>query len=184
MSDDANLELDGEENAGGEETKKKKGGLGAVLPNLLKFVALGLAALIFIIGVAAFTTNLIMKRGQSQTVIPESSPYQGNRPLYAAFTAIGQVQTRTRDAVPYSVVVDMVIEYDLNDNAAATELTGRIYQLQDFVRNFFSGCTVEQLYPENEARLKQQIIEKLNTQVLNTAKARNILFKKLDYLAM
>jgi flagellar FliL protein len=183
MSDD-NLELDGEEGGGGGSSPKKASGLGALLPNLLKFVAIGIGALLFIVTVAVITFKMMNDSGQSQTVLPESSPYLGTRPIYASFTAIGQITTRTRDMNPYSVVVDMVIQYDLNDNAAATELTGRLYELRDFVRNFFSSQYVEALQPENEAKLKQRIIEQLNTGLLNTAKARNILFNKLDFMPM
>jgi len=76
----------------------------------------------------------------------------------------------------------MVIGYDLNDNAAATELTGRITELQDFERRFFRGKTAAELAPENEERLKQEIIELLNTRWLNVAKARAIYFKQLDVM--
>jgi flagellar FliL protein len=94
------------------------------------------------------------------------------------------IRTSTKDEVPYSVVVDMVIGYDLNDNAAATELTARLYELRDFVRSFFRSKTADQLQPEDEARLKQEIIELLNTRVLNTARARIILFNQLDVMGM
>ncbi|GHV25659.1 flagellar basal body protein FliL [Spirochaetia bacterium] len=184
MGDEDNVDLDGGDDIGGEGGAKKPSGLGALLPNLLKFVAIGLGALIFIVTVAVITFNFMNKSGQSQTVIPESSPFRGDRPQYSMFTIIGQVTTRTKDPVPYSVVVDMVIGYDLNDNAAATELTARLYELRDFVRNFFSSRYVEELQPENEGALKQQIINELNTRLLNTAKARIILFNKLDFLSM
>jgi flagellar FliL protein len=185
MSDNDDLGMDGGgEDAGGDGSPKKASGLGALLPNLLKFVAIGLGALIFIVTVAVITFKLMNGSGKSQTVIPESSPYQGTRPIYASFTAIGPINVRTRDPAPYAVVVDVVIQYDLNDNASATELTGRLYELRDFVRKFFSSCYAKDLDPENEPRLKQQIVEQLNTGVLNTAKARNILFNKLDVLPM
>jgi flagellar FliL protein len=163
---------------------KKPSGLAALLPNLLKFVAIGLGGLIFIVTVSVITYNVLNKGGASQTIIPENSPYVGSRPQYATFTAIGSIRTGTKDPAPYSVVVDMVIGYDLNDNAAATELTGRLYELRDFVRSYFRSKMASELQPENEARLKQEIIELLNTRVLNTAKARIILFNQLDVMEM
>jgi flagellar FliL protein len=181
-SDELNL---GDEDAGPVDTgSKKPSGLAALLPNLLKFVAIGLGALIFIVTVSVITYNILNKGGASQTVIPENSPYVGSRPQYATFTAIGIVRTGTKDPVQHSVVVDMVIGYDLNDNAAASELTGRLYELRDFIRSYFRSKLAEELTPENEARLKQEIIELLNTRVLNTAKARIILFNQLDVMEM
>jgi flagellar FliL protein len=183
MSDTDELNIDDGDAGVADAAPKKASGLGALLPNLLKFVAIGLGALIFIVTVSVITYNILNQGGRSQTVIPENSPYVGSRPQYAMFTAIGMVRTSTKDPVPYSVVVDMVVGYDLNDNAASTELTSRLYELRDFVRSYFRTKLAADLQPENEARIKQEIVELLNTRVLNTAKARVILFNQLDVMS-
>ena len=183
MSDSDELDLEGGD-APGLDAPKKASGLAALLPNLLKFVAIGLGALIFIVTVSVITYNILNKGGQSQTVIPSNSPFVGARPQYSVFTSIGLIRTSTRDPIPYSVVVDMVVGYDLNDNAASSELTGRLYELRDFVRNYFRSKAADELKPENEARLKQEILELLNTKVLNSARARIILFNQFDVMAM
>jgi flagellar basal body-associated protein FliL len=82
------------------------------------------------------------------------------------------------------VVVDMLLEYDLNNNAAATELTARVNQLRDFTRNYFASKYYSELEPENEVKLKQEIRELLNTRYLDTAKVRGILFNKLDIMEL
>jgi len=183
MSDSDELDLEGGESPG-LDAPKKTSGLVALLPNLLKFVAIGLGALIFIVTVSAITYNILNKGGQSQTVIPSNSPFIGARPQYSVFTSIGLIRTSTRDPLPYSVIVDMVVHYDQNDNAASTEFTGRLYELRDFVRSFFRSKTADELKPENEPRLKQEIIEQLNTKVLNSARARMITFNQLDVMQM
>jgi flagellar FliL protein len=168
-----------------DSAPKKASGLGALLPNLLKFVAIGLGALVFIVTVAVITFNILNKGGRNQTVVAEpSSPWIGKRPEYQMFTSIGSIRTRTKDATPYSVVVDMVIGYDINDKNAANELTTRLYELKDFARSFFSGKYREDLLPANEARLKQEIVEALNTRVLDSSKARIVLFNQLDVMEM
>jgi flagellar FliL protein len=182
MSDSDELDLGDGDAVGTESSAKKSSGLAALLPNLLKFVAIGLGALILIVTVAVITFNTMSKGGRSQTAIPENSPYEGTRPQYSYSTIIGPIRTRTKDN--NAVVVDMVIGYTLNDNAAQTELTSRLYQLRDFVRSFFSSKYAAELQPENEARLKQEILEYLNTRVLDTAKARIILFNQLDVMEM
>jgi flagellar FliL protein len=185
MSDTDDLDFSGEEPAAESAPKKASGGLGALLPNLLKFVAIGLGALVFIVTVSVITYRIMSGGGKSQTVVTDpTSPYVGRRPEYAAYTLIGSVTTRTRDATNHSVTVDMIIQYDLNDTAAQTELTSRQYELRDFVRSYFTGKYAEELKPENEARLKQDIREILNTRFLDTAKVRNILFNKLDVMEM
>jgi flagellar FliL protein len=182
MSDHDDIDLDGGDAPAA--APKKASGLSSLLPNLLKFVAIGLGALIFIVTVTVITVNIVNKGGQSQTVIPSASPFTGSLPQYQAFTAIGPIRTSTKDPLPYAVVVDMVLGYDVNDNTTGTELTGRIHQLRDFVRQFFKSKTANELSPENEARLKQEILEQLNTKILNSGKIRIILFIQLDVMDM
>lgn len=182
MGDDDALDLGGEDVAG-EGAAKKAGGVKGLLPNLLKFAAIGLGALFFIITVSVITYNILNGRGESQTVLDPASEFIGTRPQYAAFSLIGQMTTRTRD-MTHTVVVDMLIEYDLNNNAAQTELTARVNQLRDFTRQYFSGKYNTELEPENEDRLKQEIKEILNTRYLDTARVRGILFNKLDVMEL
>jgi flagellar FliL protein len=182
MSDNDGLDMD--EGAAPASTPKKASGLAALLPNLLKFVAIGLGALVFIVTVSVITFNILNKGGLSQTNIPVNSPFVGTRPTYQYFTLIGSVRTTTKDVIPHAVVVNMIIGYDENDNATAIELTNRQYELQDFVRVFFKSKTADELTPENEPRLKQEILEQLNQRLLNSARARIILFLQLDVMQM
>jgi flagellar FliL protein len=180
---EAALDDGGEVSEGG--ATKKKGGLGALLPNLLKFVAIGLGALIFIVTVTVITFQIMNGSGKSQTSVNVSSdPYIGKRPEYLYYDGIGVVRTRTKDPTSYSVVVDMAIGYDMNDKNAQTELISRRFEMQDFVRSFFSSKYARELATENEARVKQEIIEALNTRVLNSSKAKNIVFKQLDVVEL
>jgi len=183
MSDNDELDLDGGDSAGLESANKKSSSFRDALPKILKFVAIGLAAAIFIVVVTYITVQFVNKNGkpQSGTVDP-TSPYIGKRPEYAMYTLIGTVSTRTKDSNSYSVQVDMVLAYDQNDNAAQTELTSRQYELRDFVRSYFTGKYASELAPENEARLKQDIKEILNTRFLDKARVRLVLFNKFDVM--
>lgn len=178
------LDLDGSEASGGEGGPKKPSGLASLLPNLLKFIAIGVGALIFIATVSVITFNILNGSGKSQTNLPTADPYNAARPQYSWFTTIGVIRTRTKDPTPYSVVVNMIIGYDLNDKNAQTELTNRLYELKDFVRNYFSSKTAAELRTENEEQLKIEIKEQLNTRILEKAKAREILFQQLDVVEM
>jgi len=183
MSDANELDLDGDAPEIDNKAKKTSG-LAALLPNLLKFVAIGLGALIFIATVTIITVNILNKQGPAQTSIPSNSPYEAVRPEYSFFTIIGAVRTQTKDQVPQAVVVDMVLGYDLNDTAAQTEMTARLYELKDFVRNFFRSKTAAELQPENEAKLKEEIREQLNTRVFSKARVRIITFNQFDVMGI
>jgi len=186
MSDSDDLDLDGgdESESGGSSKKRGGGGLGNLLPTILKFVAIGLGALIFIVTVSVVTHNVMNRGGKGQTVINDpSSPYFGRRPEYSYFEMLGQITVRTRDfPASHTVTVEMVIGYDANDQAAATELINRRLPMIDFLRNYFTGKSAAELAPERENELKAEIREMLNTRFLDTARAREILFKKLDVM--
>jgi flagellar protein FliL len=182
MSDADALDMeDGEAPDAGP--KKKKGGMGALLPTLLKFVAIGIGALLFIVTVSVITYNIMNDGGKTQTNVTDpQSPYIGRKPIFAWYTDIGTVTTRTKDEMSHSVSVVMNIGYDQTDATAYSELSGRKFELQDFVRRYFAGKYAEELKPENEERLKQEIKETLNKRYLETARVRDITFTKFDVM--
>ena len=139
--------------------------------------------IILIITGSVIGYNVLNSRSEGQTILDPTSEYIGARPQYSTFSLIGQLNTRTRDQT-HTVVVDMLIEYDFNNNAAQTELTGRVNQLREFTRNFFASKYYSDLTPENEERLKQEIREILNDRYLDTAKVRGIIFNKLDIMEL
>jgi len=171
--------------ADGAPAKKKGGGLGGLLPSILKFVAIGLGALVFIVTVSVITYNIMNRGGKNQTVISDpNSPYVGKRPEYGYYDSIGSMTLRTRDfPVSSTVTVDMIIGYDVGDQLASQELSSRRFELRDFIRRYFSGKTAAELAPDREEALKAEIREMLNTRFLDSRGARVILFNKLDLMS-
>jgi len=162
-------------------SKKKKGGIGALLPTILKFAAIGIGALLFIVTVSVITYNIMNSGGKTQTTVTDpSSPYIGRKPIFSWYNDIGTVTTRTVDQNTVSVI--MSLGYDQTDTTAFSELSGRKIELQDFVRRYFSGKTADDLKTENEERLKQEIKEQLNKRLLENAKIREIMFTKFDVM--
>ena len=161
--------------------KSKSCGKGALIGIIVEIILIPL--FIFITTSTILTHRVLNERGESQAILDPTSEYIGTRPQYSTISLIGQLNTRTRDQT-HTVVVEMLIEYDLNNNAAQTELTGRVNQLRDFTKNFFATKYYSDLTPENEERLKQEIREILNTRYLDTAKVRGIIFNKLDVMEL
>ena len=183
MSDADDMDLDDGESPDAGGKKKRGGALGAILPTILKFAAIGIGALVFIVTIAVITYNVMNKGGKTQTNPSDPlSPYLGKRPIYAYYDQIGQITTKTKDATQHTVVVVMNLGYDQEDSAASSELNQRRFELRDFVRNYFTGKYAEELRPENEERLKQDIKEILNTRFLDTGKVRIVVFDKLDVM--
>jgi flagellar FliL protein len=184
MSDSDDLDLEGGDSSDSGGSHKKGGGLGNFLPTILKFVAIGIGALIFIVTVSVITNNIMSKSEKKQPVIADpSGPYLPIRPVYNYFDMIGSITVKTKDyPTGATVTVEVLIGYDENDMNASAELIKRRPELQDFLRRYFAGKTAAELAPEREEELKKEIREQLNTRFLDTARARNILFSKKDVM--
>jgi flagellar FliL protein len=176
-------ELLDESEAGGGEEKKKSGvgRLGKLLPTLFKIVGFGLGAVILIVTVSVITYNLLSRGGKQQTNIPVTESYLGKKPQYQMFSLLGPLTVQTMDST-YMVRVDMVFAYDENDNTAGAEFSSRLAEIRDSLRQYFRNKTAEQLRPENEEQLKREIQQRINTQILDKARIRKVLFNAFDIM--
>ncbi|GAB1457258.1 hypothetical protein MASR2M48_25660 [Spirochaetota bacterium] len=140
---------------------KGKGG-GKALLGLLKWIAVGLGAVIFIIVIVVVTVSLLNRQAKPMTTVPTSEEYQRATPIWATFTSIDQITTSTIDKEPWSVMVKLNLAYDAADKNIQTELTSRKYQIQDALRNYFSSKKIRQMLPDRERELKEELLEMLN----------------------
>ena len=180
---DENADDLGAGDLGGDSGSSGKGGLKGAFPALLKWILIALAAVIFIITVVFIAVKLMTGNGKSQAAIPISEEYTIQREDYDWYTSLDQVRTQTNDAIPASVVVQVALGYKKDDKAASTEITARRIEIIDFLRRYFSTKTQEELRPENEEVLKQQIRDQINDDILSNARIRAVMFTAKDVVA-
>lgn len=162
---------------------KKGGGLKGILPQLLKWVLIGVAAIIFIVTVVVITTIIINGKGKPQTVVPVGVEYTTDREVLDWYTSLDQVRTTTSDEpLPASVVVQVVLGYKKDDKQASTEITARRIEITDFLRRYFSESTVSDLRPQNEEILRQNIRDQINDEILSNARIRDVRFTTKDVI--
>jgi len=181
MSDSEELDIDGGESPEESTAPKKKSGIKRLLPNILKFAAIGIGATIFIVTVCVFTIQLMGPSGVPLTSTDASSPYEGNIPELEWYSGIGAITATTRDN--HGVSIEMHLGYSKGDATASSELIARRLELRDFLRRYFAGKYSNDLRgPDNEVQLKKEIMENLNTRYLDTGKIRRIAIDKFDIL--
>ncbi len=177
MDEQDDINLEGAD-AGSGESASKKGGSG-LLPQLLKWVAIALGALVFIVTIVVVTVNIMGGAGKSQTPIPISEEYTGQREVLSWFSqAIGTIQTRTSDEIPASVVVDIALGYEETDKIAPTELSSRIVELKDYLRSYFQRNSAADL--RNEEKVKIEIRNEINDNILTKSKIKDVRFTKYE----
>ncbi|MCM1321095.1 MAG: flagellar basal body-associated FliL family protein [Bacteroides sp.] len=162
-------------------SEKKSGGIGSLLPVLLKWVAIIIGAIILIVTVVVITMNVMNKNVPAQAPLPTSPEMTGSRPKYDWYNSIGQIRTRTVDIPPASVVVEVVLGYKQQDKVTATEITERQIEIYDFLRQYFSSKTAAELKPQNEKALKLEICRVINDEILDS-KIKEVRFKQLDVI--
>ncbi|MCH5290397.1 MAG: flagellar basal body-associated FliL family protein [Treponema sp.] len=177
MADDEDMGGDLEGGGG-----KKGGGLKGIVPGLLKWILLGVVAVIFIVTIVVITNIIMNKGGTKQTSIPVAEEFTEKREIYDWYTSLDQVRTSTSDPVPANVIIQVALGYKKDDKAASTEITARRIEIIDFLRRFFSEQTVQDLRPQNEEVLRQQIRDQINDDILSDSRIRDIRFTTKDVI--
>lgn len=176
MSDNKDDFLDQEETPAAPETAKKTAGRSNFILTILKFVAIGLGAVIFIITIVVITVKIIDRGGKPQSVVMQTENYQSALPEYAYYNNLGEIRTRTVDAAPFAVVVRINLGYPLgSDKAFIDKLTSSTPRMRDAIRNYLSRKTAEELQPKNELVVKQEILDLVNS-LLEGGQIKEVLF--------
>jgi len=177
MDDQDDINLEGGDVASGDSGGKKGPG---ILPQLLKWVAIVVAALIFIVTIVVITYSVLEGAGDRQTVIHTSEEYQGLREVLQWYDAVGVIRTRTSDEIPASVIVDARLGYDFDDKTTPAELSSRLVELKDFLRRFFTHKTAEEL--RNEERIKLEIRDGINDNILSRSRIKDVRFVQYEII--
>ncbi len=178
--EDEGLGLDDGGDAGAAPAK---GGKGLLIPGLLKWIAIGLAAIILIVTVVVITMKVIGGNNTgTSAAIPMTEEYTTSKEILDWYTSLGLIQTRTMEANPASVRVDVVLGYKKEDKATSTEITQRTVELKDFLRRYFTQKTAEELKPQNEENLKIEIRNAINDSILSSSKIKDVRFMQMDVI--
>ena len=147
------------------------------MPTLLKWIAIVVGAIILIVTVVVVTMNIMNKSGSTvSTVIPVSSEYTTKREDLSWYQALGTTQTTTNDVPPANVIVEVVLGYKEDDKAASAEITKRQIEIKDFLRRYFSSKSKNELRVQDEDKLRMEIRNAINDDILTTTKIRDVRF--------
>jgi flagellar FliL protein len=137
------------------------GGRGGFLPEIvikiLKLVAMGLAAIIFIVTVVVITMQILGRGGAQQSLPAVSREYQGVAPILQWWDGIDEIRTRTSDTEPMTVIVKVKIGFEKDNKTILTELNDRQSPLQAEIRHYFSTKNAAELTPRHEAQITNEL---------------------------
>jgi len=179
MADD-DIYDDGDVSGGQElEVGEKSSLVKTLLPKLLKWVAIILAAIIFIVTVVFFTMR-ILHRGTTGMTQPASSEVMvAKTPTYDWFS-IAEVRSRTADEPAATVIVQVKLGYEVASKEIQGELVKRENQIFDLIRQYFSRKTKDELTPYTEGAVKQELREQINRLLTNGNAVQQIIFMEYN----
>lgn len=176
MSDDI---FDGDEETGGEEGGQRRGGLLSGLAiQILKWVAIVLGAIIFVVTTVVVTLNFLQADEPSGAEFPASDEYEEDLPSYDYFDGIGEIRGSTSDGVS-TFIVEIELGYEEEDARTQQELSQRTPRIRDLVRNRLAVQTTEDLRPQNEPDLKADLEERIN-RLLSQGRVREVIFNEFQ----
>ena len=164
-----------------ESSSKKGSGIGSVIHGALKWVAIGIGAIILIVTVVIITMNIADSNTTQQAVIPINEAYTPTREIYSWYEDLPEIRTKTYDPIPANVLVHVVLGYEEEDTAASTELIKRRVELQDYLRKYFSSKRSKELAPLYEDALKLEIKNDINDLLTNSS-IKDVRFLKYDII--
>ncbi|TVQ26666.1 MAG: hypothetical protein EA383_04805 [Spirochaetaceae bacterium] len=180
MSDDI---FDSDDDIGSEESPDKKGGvLSGLAIQILKWVAIVIGAILFVVTVVVVTLNILQgDEPAGQVFTPSSEVMAEGLDPASFFGGLGEIRGTTSDGAMF--VVQLQLGYDEGNARIAAELTQNTPRLRDRARRFFASHTVDALRPANEEILKTELMEQLNA-ILIGRPIREVLFDEFQVLGM
>lgn len=158
-------------------TAGKVGFLPAAIIRILKWAALAIGAIIFIVTVVFITMRFITKGTQTQSYVAVAEGYEAKTPTYDWYDNIPEIRGRTADQAPTTYIIKVNLGYDQGDKEVQSELIARTPRMRDMLRNYFSKKTAEEL--KNEDRMKAEIKEMVN-RILSNGQVREVIFLDLN----
>lgn len=163
-----------EEGFESQEDEAKSGGfLPDIVMKILKFVALGLGAVVFIVTVVVITVSILNQGNQQQSFPVVSPEYEAKPPVLEWYKGIGEIRGRTADSPPKSVMAEVYLGYEVNNKQLNSELIQRAPRFNDMIRSYFAEKSEDELLYEEKVKL--ELKERIN-RILTSGKIEEVIF--------
>lgn len=163
------------------EAGERPGLLSGALINVLKWIAIGLAAIILIATVSYVTFSLLVRGSQPQG-LPEFSVDRPSAeiPLQYFNNQLSDIRGQTADNPPLSFVASVSIGYPEGSTKVQTELIAKTEQIQNAILIYLGRKTARELTTANLPVLEEEIKNLLNTRIMRQGLVHSVLFSEIQ----
>ena len=160
-----------------EESAVKATKKSSILPIILKWIAIVLAAGIFVVAITLITVSIRDRRGKGYTDYPTSPEYRDTSEVLTYYTNINQVTTNVSGQPPSNIKVNVNLGYSQDDKNTPSEISARSVEIQDFLLFYFKGKTYDEL-ADNAESVKIEIRNLINDNILTKGKIKRVMIDK------
>lgn len=175
----------GEGDAPSTAGKKKIGFLPAIVIDILKWSAIVIGAIIFIVVVVVITVNLMGGGTQATaTRLPLHSEFeQTTMEELEWYGEVGDIRGSTADQVRRTFIVQPHIGYPVGSDRTLQELIRRRIQIHEIISTYFASRSVTELEGvQNRERVKRELREQINRIMSSEAQVRDVAFTRYEFI--
>ncbi len=123
-----------------------KGGLmPTVVIQILKWIAIIVGTIIFIVTVVVITINIMGAGQRSQNRIPRSESYEGPPPVYSWYEEIPELRGVTNDQVSRTFVIEVRLGYEKDNTGTSVKIGDQTIPVTDMLNVWFASRSAEYL---------------------------------------
>jgi flagellar FliL protein len=165
----------GAEDAGGP---RRAGLLSGMLLTILKWAAIGIGVIIFVVTITVITVRAVTKGATTASGLAAVSPEYGPKqePL-ATYSGIDQIRGQTADDPPAIFLLQLSLGYSVKDAPFSEEIGKRKSQIQGLILRDISMRTASELTASHWDELESELQNSINA-IMTTGKIR-----KVDFLS-
>jgi len=160
--DDNNEGFLNEEEGEGSPSTGKSRFLPTIVVQILKWLAIIISAIIFIVTVVVITLNIMGAGQQSQTRIPRSESYAGPPPVYSWYEEIPELRGVTNDQVSRTFVIEVRLGYAKDNTGVSVKIGDQTIPLTDMLNVWFASRSAEYLQNiNNREEIRKRLLADL-----------------------
>ncbi|MCL2295248.1 MAG: flagellar basal body-associated FliL family protein [Spirochaetes bacterium] len=186
MSDDYDLDLENSagSSAGEDIGKKKIGFLPAVVINILKWVAIVLAGILFIVTVTVVTIRIMDPVSRTSDFFFDTEELRSTLPSLQWYEiGTDEIRARTADIDKRAMVmVRVAVGFNPRARTLHQELVEQTPKLRNEIRMFFGEKYERELIPRNEARIKEELRRRLNVMLASSDRVQDVIFTDFNVI--
>ncbi|MCL2791619.1 MAG: flagellar basal body-associated FliL family protein [Spirochaetaceae bacterium] len=179
MSEEYDLDLENSSGASAEDDigKKKIGFLPAIIIKILKWTAIILAGVVFIVTVVVVTIRIMNPVSSTPNFFFDTEELQNTLPTLQWYDVGEEIRGRTADTDRrVMILVRVSVGFNPRARALHTELIDKTPKLRSEIRVFFGEKYERELLPRNERQIKEELRRRLNVMLSGNDRILDLIF--------